>query len=73
MTDVIGALRAAGYDARRVVNHTSRAVGDGWRYGSDAVVINDRVFDVYAAWGDPGRSNPQSLDVGAYGPGRLRE
>jgi hypothetical protein len=58
MTWVIGALRAAGYDAHRVVNHPSRPVGDGMRYGSDAVVLNGRIYDVYAAWGDPGRGDP---------------
>ncbi len=73
MTWVIGALRAKGYDAHRVVNHPSRAVGDGMRYGSDAVVINGRIFDVYAAWGDPGRGDPVAQDMGAYAAGRLRE
>jgi len=73
MTDVIGALRAAGYDAHRVVNHPSRPVGDGLRYGSDAVVLNGRIYDVYGAWGDPGRSTPQALDVGPAPAGRPRE
>lgn len=73
MTWVIGALRAKGYDAHRVVNHPSRPVGEGQRYGSDAVVINGRIFDVYAAWGDPGRGEPVAQDMGPYAPGRLRE
>ncbi|MBI3180561.1 MAG: hypothetical protein HYZ28_00205 [Myxococcales bacterium] len=73
MTEVIGALRAAGYDAHRVVNHPSRAVGDGWRYGSDAVVINGKIFDAYRGIGDPNASVPQALYVGDYAPGRLRE
>lgn len=73
MTHVIGALRTAGIDAHRVVNHPSRAVGDGLRYGSDAVVINNDIFDVYGAFGDPGRSDVQALNVGPYAAGRLRE
>lgn len=72
MSDVIGSLRAAGYDAHRVVNHPSYPVGAGMRYGSDAVVVNGRIYDVYGGWGD-GPSNPQALDVGAYEAGRLRE
>ena len=66
-------VRAAGYDATRVVNHPDRAVGDGWRYGSDAVVLEGRVFDVYGNFGSPGGSNVQALDVGPYEAGRLRE
>lgn len=73
MTNVIGALRAAGYDAHRVVNHPSHPMGSGPRYGSDAVVINGQIYDVYAAWGDPGRSEPVAQNVGPYAPGRLRE
>lgn len=73
MTWVVGALRANGYDATRVVNHPSRPVGDGMRYGSDAVVLNGRIYDVYVAWGDPGRGDPTAQDVGPYEPGRLRE
>jgi hypothetical protein len=72
MTKVIGILRAAGYDAFRVVNHQSRAVGDPWRYGSDALVLNGIVWDVYAAMGSPA-SRPQALNVGPYDPGRPRE
>ncbi|MBL8951025.1 MAG: DUF4214 domain-containing protein [Myxococcaceae bacterium] len=73
MTWVTGALRANGFDAHRVVNHPSRAVGDGLRYGSDAVVVNGRVYDVYVAWGDPGRGDPTAQDMGPYAAGRLRE
>lgn len=65
MTHVIGALRANGIDAHRVVNHASRAVGDGWRYGSDAVVVNNRVFDVFGSMGEA--NTPQALEHGAYG------
>jgi hypothetical protein len=76
MTHVIGALRAAGYDAHRVVNHPSRAVGDPYRYGSDALVLGGNiydVYDVYGAFGDPGRSDVQALNQGPYAAGRLRE
>ncbi len=73
MTWVVGALRAHGYDATRVVNHPDRPVGDGLRYGSDAVVLNGRIYDVYVAWGDPGRGDPVANDVGPYAAGRLRE
>ena len=71
MTHVIGILRAAGYDAHRVVNHTSRPEGHEGRYGSDAVVVQGRVFDVYRAMGEA--SEPVDQDVGAYAAGRLRE
>ena len=73
MTHVIGAMRAAGFDVHRVVNHPSRPVGDGMRYGSDALVVNGRVFDVYGSFGEPGASHVQTLDVGPYEAGRLRE
>jgi hypothetical protein len=73
MTWVIGALRANGYDAHRVVNHPSRAPGDGMRYGSDAVVLEGNIYDVYAAWGDPGRGDPVAQNMGPYAAGRLRE
>ncbi len=68
MTHVIGALRVAGYDATRVVNHPS--LNDGVRYGSDAVVINGTVFDVYRAMGEA--SEPVAQNMGPYGD-RLRE
>ncbi len=73
MTEVIGALRAHGYDAHRVVNHPSHPVGNGWRYGSDALVLNGKVFDVYRGIGDPNASVPQAMYVGDYAAGRLRE
>ncbi|MFO0598585.1 MAG: DUF4214 domain-containing protein [Myxococcaceae bacterium] len=73
MTEIIGVLRAHGYDAHRVVNHTDRPVGDGLRYGSDAVVLNGKIFDLYGAWGDPSRGTPQLLYVGDYASDRLRE
>ncbi len=73
MTAVIGALRAKGYDAHRVVNHPSRAKGDPWRYGSDAVVINGKIYDCYGGMGDLNASRPQALYVGPYAAGRLRE
>lgn len=71
MADVIGALRAAGYDAHRVVNHPSR--NDALRYGSDALVVGGNIYDVYGSWGDPNASTPQALNQGPYAPGRLRE
>jgi len=70
MTEVIGIMRANGFDAYRVVNHPSRPLGHPLRYGSDAVVLDGRVYDV---WGDPGKSTPQTLDVGPADPGRPRE
>ena len=71
MGHVIGAMRAAGYDATRVVNHPSLPQSNGVRYGSDAMVVNGRIYDVY---GDMGVSNkPQALDQGPYEAGRLRE
>lgn len=69
MGKVIGALRVAGYDATRVVNHPS--LPDGARWGSDAVVINGNVFDVYRAMGEA--SEPVAQNMGPYGAGRLRE
>lgn len=71
MTKVIGALRANGYDATRVVNHPSIPVGQGMRYGSDAVALNGRIFDVYVAMGEEAR--PVANDVGPYESGRLPE
>ncbi|MBM3276360.1 MAG: hypothetical protein FJZ00_14495 [Candidatus Sericytochromatia bacterium] len=73
MTKVIGILRAHGYDAHRVVNHAGKPVGDPWRYGSDALVLNGIVWDVYRGIGDPNQSVPQALNVGRYEPGRPRE
>lgn len=69
MTKVVGALRVAGYDATRVVNHPS--LPDGARWGSDAVVINGNVFDVYRAMGEA--SEPVAQNQGPYEAGRLRE
>ena len=71
MTHVIGALRVAGYDATRVVNHPSKPVGDGWRYGSDAIVLNGDIFDVYRGIGT--ENEPQAMNAGPYAAGRLRE
>lgn len=71
MTDVIGVLRAAGYDAHRVVNHPSRH--DAYRYGSDALVLGGSIYDVYRGWGDVNASVPQAMNAGPYAPGRLRE
>lgn len=69
MGKVIGALRVAGYDATRVVNHV--ALADGARWGSDAVVLNGTVFDVYRAMGQ--EAAPVAQNMGPYAPGRLRE
>lgn len=73
MTWVIGALRAHGFDAHRVVNHPGRPMSDGYRYGSDAVVVEGQIYDVFGAWGDPGRGDPQAMLAGPYAAGRLRE
>lgn len=73
MTEVIGILRANGFDAHRVVNHPSRPSSDPYRYGSDAVVLNNRIHDLFVAWGDPGRGDPTLGYMGDYAPGRLRE
>ena len=73
MSWVVGALRANGFDAHRVVNHPSRPPSDGYRYGSDAVVVQGTIYDVFGAWGDPGRGDPQAMDAGPYTAGRLRE
>lgn len=74
MAWLIGALRAHGIDAHRVVNHPSLPVGEPHRYGSDALVMPSKtIFDVYASWGDPGRSEPHALNQGPYAPGRLRD
>lgn len=73
MTHVIGILRANGLDAHRVVNHPSRPVGDPWRYGSDALVLDGTIYDVYRGIGDPNASVPQAANMGPYGPGRARE
>lgn len=67
MTVVIGILRAHGYDAHRVVNHPSRPIGDPGRYGTDSLVLDNIIFDVYKGWGDAGDSTPQALRVGTYG------
>lgn len=66
MTAVIGALRAHGFDAHRVVNYPSVPIGDPGRYGKDALVLNGVIYDCYQSWGDPG-SRPQALAVGSYG------
>jgi hypothetical protein len=69
MSKVIGALRVAGYDATRVVNHPT--LTDGYRYGSDAIVLNGTVFDVYRGMGEA--NEPQAMNAGPYEAGRLRE
>lgn len=71
MTHVIGALRVAGFDATRVVNHPSRPVGDGYRYGTDAVVLEGHIYDVYGALGEA--NTPQAMNAGPNPPGRPRE
>jgi hypothetical protein len=73
MTWVVGALRAHGYDATRVVNHPDRPMGDGMRYGSDAVVVEGTIYDVFGSWGDPAHGDPQAMNAGPYAAGRLRE
>lgn len=73
MTHVMEELKAEGVDSHRVVNHPSRPVGDPHRYGSDALVINGFIYDVYRGLGDAGDSTPQALNQGPYDPGRPRE
>jgi hypothetical protein len=73
MTEVIGIMRANGFDAHRVVNHPSFPIGHGNRYGSDALVVQGRIYDVFGAWGEPSRGDPQALYQGDYAAGRLRE
>jgi hypothetical protein len=72
MTKVIGALRAHGYDAFRVVNYADRPVGDAGRYGKDALVLDGRVWDVYVGWGDPNASTPSAQNVGPWDLNRAR-
>ena len=43
-------------------NHPDRAMGDGWRYGSEALVLNGSVFDVYRGMGES--NEPQSMNAG---------
>lgn len=73
MTEVIGILRAHGFDAHRVVNHPSLPMSNPVRWGSDAVVLNGKIHDLFIAWGDPGRADPTLGFMGPYAPGRLRE
>lgn len=74
MSWVVGALRAHGIDAHRVVNHPSHPIGTPQRYGSDALVTPSRtIYDVYVAWGEPGASTPSAQNQGPYAPGRLRD
>lgn len=73
MTKVLDRLKKKGINAHRVVNHPSRPVGDPHRYGSDAVVVNGKVYDLYGGLGDKNRSTPQALYMGPYAAGRLKE
>lgn len=73
MTKVLERLKSKGIQAHRVVNHPSRAVGDPYRYGSDALVVNGKIYDVYGGLGDKGRSTPQALYQGPYDPGRPKD
>ena len=67
MTNVIGILRSNGYDTHRCMNHASRPVGDPGRYGTDSLVLNNRIYDCYVGMGDPNQSRPGANDVGEYG------
>lgn len=73
MTKVLDRLKSKGLNAHRVVNHPSRPVGDPYRYGSDALVVNGKIYDLYAGLGDKNRSTPQALYMGRYEAGRLKE
>ena len=70
MTKVIGVLRAAGYDAFRVVNHPTLPEDNPVRVGSDAVVLNGRIFDVYRAMGEA--SEPVEQDMGPWDQNRAK-
>lgn len=71
MGHVIGALRAHGVDAYRVVNHPSLPPSNGVRYGSDAVVVAGRIWDVFVGMGES--NTPAAQDMGPNPPGRPRE
>lgn len=73
MTEVIGILRAHGFDAHRVVNHPSLPPSNPIRWGSDAVVLAGGVYDLYGSYGDPRLGTPQLGYHGPYAAGRLRE
>jgi len=68
MTQVIGVLRSMGLDAHRVVNHPTMPAPQ--RYGSDAVVVGGRIFDVYGAFGQENR--PVQQDVGPWDSARAK-
>lgn len=71
MTKVIGVLRAHGYDAYRVVNHPSLPASNPVRYGSDALVLDGSVYDVYRSLGEA--NEPQVLNHGPMSPGQSKE
>lgn len=71
MGHVIGALRAHGVDAHRVVNHPSLPQSNGVRYGSDAVVVGGRIWDVFVGMGES--NTPAAQDMGPNPAGRPRE
>ena len=63
MTQVIGIIRSMGIDAFRVVNHPT-IEGDPVRVGSDSVVINGQIYDVYRGMGEA--NEPVNQPVGAW-------
>lgn len=71
MSKVIGALRYHGYDAYRIVNHPSLPADNPVRYGSDALVLNDVVYDVYGSLGEANR--PQVLEHGPMSGNQRKE
>lgn len=73
MTEVIGILRAHGFDAHRVVNHPSLPPSNPVRWGADAAVLNGKIYDLYISYGDPTQSVPHLGYAGPYAAGRLRE
>ena len=68
MTQVIGIVRSMGIDAFRVVNHPT--LDNPVRVGSDALVVNGQIYDVFRAFGEA--SEPVNQNVGAWDPNRSK-
>ncbi|MDB5099746.1 MAG: hypothetical protein JWM80_4167 [Cyanobacteria bacterium RYN_339] len=68
MTQVIGIVRSMGIDAFRVVNHPT--IDGPVRVGSDALVINGQIFDVFRAFGEA--SEPVNQNVGPWDKDRAK-
>jgi hypothetical protein len=54
-----------------VVNHPALPQSNGVRYGSDAVVVAGRIWDVFVGMGES--NTPAAQDMGANPAGRPRE